>query len=153
MFSYDVTVWLRTSFSQVSRSEASLDTTPGLRRCLRCAAALRRIHACRASRLRAGTQRWPSGLIPPARRAALPGGASPLLLDAAIIAYRAAMLAFLANGAQLKYEFNDGQQEITVQRESPGAMRRHIQAMMNEQQMLCQRIGTSQGTVTARGRW
>lgn len=74
-------------------------------------------------------------------------------LEALIVAYRAAILAFATNGAAMKYKFNSGQQDITVEREDPKSMREAISSMMNEKQIMCQRAGLARGTVQTRGAW
>ena len=71
-------------------------------------------------------------------------------LDAIIVAYRAALIAFATNGAALIYRFDTGQQIINVERQDPKAMDAMIQSFMNQKQMLCIRSGRAKGTVNVR---
>lgn len=67
-----------------------------------------------------------------------------------ITATRAAVLTFVQNGAQKRYRFDTGRQVIDVEREDLNTMRANIAAMMNERQILCQRIGQASGTLIVR---
>ena len=71
-------------------------------------------------------------------------------LDAMIVAYRTATLAFVTNGAQKKYRFDTGQQIIDVERQDPKEMNAAIESFMNQKQILCQRIGLAKGTLNVR---
>ena len=74
-------------------------------------------------------------------------------IDAMLTAYRAAQLAFATNGAQIQYRFDTGQQIINVERMDPKQMNGLIESLMNQKQILCQRLGTASGTLNTRGAW
>jgi hypothetical protein len=70
-----------------------------------------------------------------------------------IAAYEAALLAFADNGAQQSYRYDSGQEVIRVERADPGVLESLIDKMLNQRQILCQRIGLASGTHNSRGSW
>ena len=74
-------------------------------------------------------------------------------IEAQILALEAALLAFATNGAQQEYRYDTGQEVIRVQRQDGTEMRRLIDALLNQHQILCQRIGKASGVHNSRGSW
>ena len=62
-----------------------------------------------------------------------------------IEAYEAAVLAFAANGAQMKYKLDTGQQVITVERADPTVLQRLLSSLYNQHSVLCNRLSGSPG--------
>ena len=71
-------------------------------------------------------------------------------LELQIAAYEAAILAFASAGAQLEYTYDTGQDKIRVERADPMVMQDLLDAMINQREVYCVRIGSSSGAHTAR---
>jgi hypothetical protein len=72
--------------------------------------------------------------------------------EAAIRAYRAARLAFAANGAMTMYKTDTGQTTLTVERASPSALQKIIEGLENE--LACQMSRVyGNGTMIGKPAW
>lgn len=72
-------------------------------------------------------------------------------LEFQISHWEAAMAEFMANGGQMVYSFDDGQQRIKVERAEPGVMLDALNAMLNLRDLYRQRLGLANGSFYGRG--